>query len=113
MGRLLEFLFFILLLVGLLFWLSGRYIKTRQRTREPKEAYFTGGPLNGHTKKLKVYSPKYTYEYRKILGAQDHGTFKTYNEENRIAVYDHQSDGTYVYKGSLDEAGKLVQDDPE
>lgn len=105
-----EIVFPLLIIVGLLFYLGQRRIKQIKENHEPLEAYFTGGPLNGVTKKLKTYTPKYTYDYRKFLGAQDHGTFKSYNEENWVAVYNHDGNGTYAYQGSVDKDGKMVQD---
>jgi hypothetical protein len=110
MFRAIDIMFLIVVLVGLLWYSSGRYIKIRKRNREPNEAYFTGGPLNGSSKKIKTYTDKYTYEYKKVVGSQDHGNYKTYDEEDLVAVYNYDGAGTYAYVGSLDSKGNVVQD---
>lgn len=108
--RAVEFTIVLLFLILALWYFSNRLIAYRKMNREPQEAYFTGGPLNGQSKHLRSYTPKYTYSYDHTKNVTDHGSFKSYDTELWLAIYNYQGDGLYVYQGSMDAQGHLVQD---
>jgi hypothetical protein len=108
MFRGIEFLAFLVFLIGLLWYLSNLYRQARKARRQMTEVYFSGGPLNGNTERLEDPSKRYTFLYNKPLlieGKKD--ALARRQEETRVAIYNYQGDGVYIYQGSVDEDQQL------
>lgn len=108
MFRGIEFLAFLVFLIGLLWYLSTRYIQLRKARMQMTEVYFSGGPLNGHTERLEDPSKRYTFLYNKplLIEAKALGLSRK-QVETRVAIYNYQGDGVYIYQGSINEDEQL------
>jgi hypothetical protein len=98
-----------LAVVGLAIWYGYRtWLNSKEAMRE---AYFSGGPLHDHTEMMTKYTKTYLYTYNKpeLMKANDQGIREEVSHYLN-ALYEHQGDGTYAYKGSVP-IDKLMQYD--
>jgi hypothetical protein len=90
-------------------WFVDRYMKMRTREKKLVEAYFTGGPLNGYTRKLEQLAPEYMYSYNKAALVTEKDQSAKVQHAHYTAVYALQGDDMYAYTGSINHATNQLE----